>query len=168
MRQETYDWGDVESAIETYSATLYKIAYSYTGNREDSEDVLQDVFIKFARQGKFNDEEHKKAWLIRVTINQSINLTKSAHKKKNVAWDESEKQLISKAAEPGMEENLKTMVMDLPVKYRAAIYLYYYEGYKVEEIAGILNKRQASVYTLLNRGREMLKKILEEGGSNNE
>lgn len=166
MRQGKYDWEEVEKIIEKYSSILYKIAYSYTGSKEDSEDVLQEVFIKYARQGTFQNEEHKKSWLIRVTINCSINVVKSSHRKKTVALEGEENKLISKNVET--ESEIKTIVMELPIKYRAAIYLYYYEGYKVEEIAAVLNKKPASIYTLLNRGRALLRKILEEGGSNNE
>lgn len=164
MKQENYDWDRVGAVIEKYSPGLYKIAYSYTCSKEDCEDILQEVFIKYAGHGMFRDEEHEKAWLIRVTINHSINLVKSAHKRKIVPMEENVFSLKDDSDTGG---EIKSIVMELPIKYRAAIYLYYYEEYKVEEIAKILNKKPSGVYTLLNRGRELLKKIIEEGGGRN-
>lgn len=160
MSNKKYSWQEVENIIQKYYGLLYKIAYSYTESKEDSEDILQDVFIKFAQQRSFESEEHKKAWLIRVTINKSINLIKSSHRKKNVPLYEN----INKTVEDG---DLKSIVMELPIKYRSTIFLYYYEGYSVEEIAEVLGKKTSSIYTLLRRGRDMLKNILEEGGCDN-
>lgn len=160
--QEGYKWDNVEAVLKKYSPMLYKIAYSYTGNREDSEDILQEVFIRFAKQSDFKDEEHQKAWLIRVTINHSINLVKSSHRKKTVSMEGIEPAAASNEIEI---DETKTLIMKLPIKYRAVIYLFYYEGYEVEEIAEILGNKKSSVYTLLRRGREALKKLIEEGGN---
>lgn len=165
MKQENYQWNETEAVIKNYSLMLYKIAYSYTRNKEDAEDVLQEVFIKFARQRNLDTEEYKKAWLIRVTINLSINVTKSSNKKKNIPLEY--EKYPKNMGSTGIDET-KLLVMELPIKYRAAMYLYYYEGYSVEEIAQILKKKNASIYTLLRRGREILKNVIEKGGSNHE
>lgn len=160
--QEEYKWDNIEAVLKKYSPMLYKIAYSYTGNKEDSEDVLQEVLIKFAKQRTFNDEEHQKAWLIRTTINQSINLVKSSHRKKTVSIDGLEP--VDTSEEMEIDET-KTLIMKLPMKYRAVIFLFYYEGYDVEEISEMLGKKKSSIYTLLRRGRENLKTLIEEGGN---
>ena len=165
MKQKNYQWNDIEYVIKKYSSMLYKIAYSYTQSKEDAEDVLQEVFIKFSKQRNLNTEEHKKARLIRVTINLSINVTKSSHRKKNIPLEQG--MFAKDLNDDGVDET-KLLVMELPIKYRAAIYLYYYEGYSVEEIAQILQKKNASVYTLLRRGREILKSVIEEGGNSND
>lgn len=160
MSNKKYSWQEIEDIIQKYYGLLYKIAYSYTASKEDSEDILQDVFIKFAQQKSFENEEHRKAWLIRVTINKSINLIKSSHRKKSVPLYENINETVE-------DSDLKSIVMELPIKYRSTIFLYYYEGYSVEEIAEVLGKKTSSIYTLLRRGRDMLKKILEEGGCDN-
>ncbi|MFQ9515765.1 MAG: RNA polymerase sigma factor [Eubacterium sp.] len=163
MNTETYSWDEIDTIIQRYSSTLYKIAYSYTGSKEDSEDVLQEVFIKYANEKNFKNEEHKKAWLIRVTINKSINIVKSAHRRKVVPLGEKEIGILDELNNTQNDSDMKNIVLELPLKYRAVIFLYYYEGYKVEEIAAILNKKTTSVYTLLRRGRDLLKKNIEEG-----
>lgn len=165
MKQENYQWNETEAVIKKYSTMLYRIAYSYTSNKEDAEDVLQDVFIKFARQKNLDTEEYKKAWLIRVTINLSINVTKSSYRKKNIPL---EPEKYKEDSECMNIDETKLLVMELPLKYRAVIYLYYYEEYTVEEIAKILKKKTSGVYTLLRRGREILKNVIEKGGNNNE
>ena len=86
-KDKTYHWADVEQIVDKYSTMLLRLAYSHVGNMEDAEDIIQDVFIKFAGQPIFKSEEHKKAWLIRVTINQCINLSKSSHKTKSAELD---------------------------------------------------------------------------------
>ncbi len=164
MSGTDYKWDEVETVIKEYTPMLYKIAYSYTGTKEDAEDVLQDVFIKYAGQKAFQSDEHRKAWLIRVTINCGINVAKSTHRQRTIPMDGKENYLDFGKTQEQSDFDMKRLVMDLPLKYRASIFLYYYEGYTVEEIATILEKKPTAIYTLLRRARAMLKKIIEEGG----
>lgn len=147
----------IEYLVDTYSASIIRLAYSYTSNMQDAEDVVQEVFTKLIqKRPDFKDENHIKAWLIRVTINTSINLVKSIKKKGNVPLEENI---------PYYEKEKDTLVEQLkyiPDKYNAVLYLYYYEGYEVKEIATILNKRTSTIYTLLDRGRDILKRHLEK------
>ena len=157
-QEKTYNWSDVERVIDKYSTQLLRLAYSYTDNTEDAEDVVQDVFMKYAVQTGLKDEEHIKAWLIRVTINTCINLIKSSHKTRQTELDfdiaqEEKEDLI----------DLMPYLNKIPDKYKSVLYLYYFEEYSVDYIAEILGKRPSSIYTLLDRGRAKLKKVLEEG-----
>lgn len=160
--QEEYKWDNIEAVLRKYSPMLYKIAYSYTGNKEDSEDIIQEVLIKYAKQQYFKDDEHQKAWLIRTTINQSINLLKSSNRKKTVSIEGIEPANTFKELEI---DETKTLIMKLPIKYRTVVFLYYYEEYTVEEIAKLIGKKESSIYTLLRRARKILKTIIEEGGN---
>lgn len=154
-----YDWNKITNIVEKYSDSLLRLAYSYTGNIQDSEDIIQEVFIKLARNGLLATEEQTKAWLIRVTINTSINLNKSAYKQRNRELD------FDIPIEQEEKIDLTDFLSKLPDKYKAALYLYYYEEYEISYIAKILKKKASSVYTLLDRGRRMLKEIIErEGG----
>lgn len=162
MKTFNNNWENVEKVINKYSTMLFRISYSYTNNREDTEDILQDVFVKYSQQKKFVDEGHERAWLIRVTINQSINLMKSAYKRKIVSVGD---MPVPTQGNDGDNKNT-SIVMELPIKYRTPIYLYYYEGYTVEEIAEILGKNKSTVYTLINRGKKKLKEIIEGGREN--
>ena len=157
-KKESYNWKRTEKVMEEYMEQLLKIAYSHTGNINDAEDIVQEVFIAFAGKGP-NEDRFIKPWLIRVTINKSINLVKSAYRKKRVDLEETKFDKGDEKQNITLDEELK----QIPLKYRAPLYLYYYEGYSVEEIAEIMKKKKSSVYTLLDRGRSKLKEVIQEG-----
>ena len=149
---------DIKETIEKYSDMVYRIALTRSGVVENAEDIFQEVFMKYSeKMPKFENEEHKKAWLIRVTINLSKNFVNQAWNRKVVNLDEN---LRFETAE---ESDVFSIVCELPEKYRTVIYLFYYEGYKVKEIAKILKTREGTVKTWLSRSREALKEKLEGG-----
>jgi len=144
--------------VEKYSDMVVRIAYQNLKNQADDEDVTQEVFIKLLKQPDFNDEEHLKAWLIRVTINQCKDLRKSAWFRKRQPLDEQWK--------PRGEKQLGILdeIWKLPKDDRNVIYLYYYENYTVPEIARILGKNENTISSRLTRARKKLKIILAEEG----
>ncbi|MCI8965019.1 MAG: sigma-70 family RNA polymerase sigma factor [Clostridia bacterium] len=149
--------------VEEYSDMVYRIALMKVKTKEEAEDIYQEVFFKISQKmPKFKSEEHKKAWLIRVTINISNNYLKSAWKRKVVGLDEN-----VQAEESNDISNVYSEVSKLPEDYKIVIYLYYYEGYKVSEISNILEKKENTVKTWLSRARELLRQKLE-GGFDNE
>ena len=108
----------------------------------------------------FQDEEHRKAWLIRVTIN----LTKNFH---NLAWNMRVVKLDESIIFDNEEENsVFSVVCELPPNYKTVIYLMYYEGYKVKEIASLMKKSEGTIKTWAFRARETLKSKLEGGFEN--
>lgn len=122
-------------------------------NYADTEDIFQTVFLKYALSSViFESEEHEKAWFLRVTINACKDLLKSFFRNRTVPLDE----LIEQPAEmpPDYREVLEA-VLALPSKYKDAVYLHYYEGYTAPEISRILGKNVNTVYTLLNRSRQL-------------
>lgn len=145
--------------VEKYSNMLMQIAYQRTFNKSDSEDIIQDVFIKLIKNSnKIKDEEHLKNWLIRVTINLCNDYNKSFWNKNTTVLDE-------KLSDFDNEEILifKEINKLKPI-YRDIIYLYYYQGYKIKEISIILKMKENTVSSNLTRAREKLKTILEDGG----
>lgn len=154
MQKEEY----VKEVIEKYSDTVYRIALTRCGIVENAEDVFQEVFMKFSeKMPKFENEEHEKAWFIRVTINLTKNIKQSAWNRRVVTLDENiefEKQ---------EQSDVFSSVCQLPQNYKTVIYLLYYEGYKVKEIADLIGKREGTIKTWLFRAREMLKEKLEGG-----
>ena len=144
--------------VEKYSDMVVRIAYQNLKNQADDEDVTQEVFIKLLKQPDFNDEEHLKAWLIRVTINQCKDLRKSAWFRKRQPLDEQWK--------PRGEKQLGILdeIWKLPKDDRNVIYLYYYENYTVPEIARILGKNENTISSRLTRALKKLKTILAEEG----
>lgn len=149
-----------ESKYGQYKDTLFRIAFTYLKNIEDCEDVLQEVFIKYMGSlSKFSSDEHEKRWLIRATINMCKNHLNLFWNKNRVQADSLEMFGVSSGEERVLDE-----VLALPDKYKAVIYLHYIEGYKVEEIAGILKIGGSAVKMRLKKGRELLRMEYEEDG----
>ena len=144
-------------AFETYIDTVYRVAVHNTPTRFDAEDVVQEVFEKLlACKKEFRDDEHLKAWLIRVTINLCKNLwRRGSHETCELDHD-----LPARAEDDG---SVLESVKALPDKYRNAIYLHYYEGYTAAEIGSIMGAGQNTVLSWLSRGRAMLKKQMIGG-----
>lgn len=148
----------VKQVIEKYADMVYRIALTRSGIVENAEDVFQDVFIKYSQKmPKFESEEHRKAWFIRVTINLTKNINNSAWNRKIVTLDENIE------FETKEEQDIFSIVCSLPKDYKTVIYLSYYEGYKVKEISKILKKSEGTIKTWLFRARQMLKERIEGG-----
>ncbi len=153
---------EVLKAIDRYADTVRRICMIHLKNYADTEDVFQTVFIKYAlKSPEFDSANHEKAWIIRITINSCKDLLKSFFRNRRVSLDEiSEK--------PGEEKedysDVWEAVLSLPQKYRDVVYLHYYEEYTAPEIAKILGKNVNTVYTLINRGKHMLKEKLGGDG----
>ena len=146
-----------EEIVMKYENLLYRTALSITGNREDALDMVQETFIRWImKRPEFESDEHEKAWLLRVVINLSRNLVKSA------AHRTSCELLDIYPAETREEEGLIQEVMKLPEKIREVIYLYYYEEYNSREIGEILGENVSTVRTRLSRGRTLLKQVLKD------
>lgn len=145
--------------IGLFHSSVYRLAYSYLKNRENAEDICQEAFLRlYSFKGDFPDDNGCKAWLFRVAVNLSKNLLRSCHTIKRAELTD-DIPLESKE-----DSGLLECVMALPPKYRITIHLFYYEGYSVKEIAGILGTTTTAVTTQLSRGREKLKKMLQEEG----
>ncbi len=149
---------ELKETIEKYSDMVYRIALTRSGTVENAEDIFQEVFIKYSQKSpKFENEEHRKAWIIRVTINLSKNMNNQVWNKRIINLDEN----IS--FETKEENDIFSIVCELPKNYKTVIYLFYYEGYKVSEIAKILKKREGTIKTWLLRARQTLKNKIEGG-----
>ena len=146
--------------IRLFHGTVYRLAYSYVKNHADAEDITQEAFLRLYRfKGEFPSDSDCKAWLIRVTVNLSKNLVGSC-------WFSRREELDENIPCHDIEDSsMLESVMKLPPKYRVTIHLYYFEGYSVKEIADIMRTSVSSVTTRLSRGRELLKKLLLEEGS---
>lgn len=147
----------VARVIEQYANTLFRMCFVILKHEQDAQDVLQETFIKYMEKApEFKNEQHEKAWLLKVASNLCKDLLR--FKRRNAYVDVEELEKYCK--EPEEAEVLKE-VMLLPAKYKSAIHLYYIEGYKMEEIAGILGISENAVKKRMQRGRDMLKSRLE-------
>lgn len=145
--------------LEMYSGMIYRIAFSRTQNKVDAEDITQNVFLKYINADKrFNDEEHRKAWLLRVAVNCTNDFVKSAYYRNRAELDE------VPDAEVHIEEKSEVYyaVQSLPEKYRLAVHLFYYEDMSVAEISRLTKTKESTVKSQLSRARDMLREILKE------
>ena len=149
MEKERY-----EEVVYQYSDMVTRIAVMNVKNYDDAKDCYQNVFMKlYCCNKKFESEEHLKAWLIRVTINECKDYQKQFWKREididKLILGQEDQRLI-----------ILPIVMNMPSKYRNVLYLYYYEGYSTNEIAYILKENHNTIKSRLIRGRKLLKKKL--------
>ncbi len=159
------DEQDLKLAIDGYSDTIKRICVVYLKNAADTEDIFQNVFIKYYKSSvNFKSEEHKKAWFIRVTINECKDLLRNFFRKNAISIETLPELSEKKNASESLY--VRNAVLNLPEKYRIVIYLYYFEGNSAVDISKMLSKSVNTIYTLLSRGRELLKNDL--GGNEHE
>ena len=152
--------GEMDEMIDRYQNTVYGLALARTGNRADADDVFQEVFLAYHQCGKtFRDEEHRKAWLLRTTINQARRVTSSSWRQKTVPLSEREDTPVQfrEPEENQVWEALQALAED----YRLPIYLFYFQELSTQEIAKALAIRPGAVRMRLTRGREQLRDKLK-------
>lgn len=148
-----------EEIARQYADMMYKVAFNYLKCREDSEDAVQNALIRLYRYQKdFEDDAHIRAWLIRVTVNESKRIWSQHRRRAEVDLDAVAEELY---AEDAQSRELFYEMMRLKPLYSTALYLYYYEGFRTAEIASILKKSDANVRAILSRARKQLKTQLE-------
>ena len=151
----------IARAYDLYGAQLYRVAYSLLQSRESAEDAVQDTFARYMTYDKpFRDEEHEKAWLIRVTINRCRDLQRAGSVREYTPLED----LLHHPGQPddGWQEGQPVLraVLALPEKYRTVLVLHGLEGQPVEVIASELHITASAVKMRLKRGREMLQTAL--------
>ena len=147
-------------AVEEYGDTLFRVAYSCLRNRSDAQDVMQETLLKFYMEKKpFQSPQHEKRWLIRVAVNESKKLLRSAWRRRSVPLEERDEAVTFDTL---AQQALFEEVMALPPKYRLAVYLYYYESFSVRQIAEALGANPSTVQTWLMRARGLLRESLQE------
>ena len=152
--------GEMEEVIARYRSTVYGLALAKTGSPADADDVFQEVFLAYCQCGKtFRDEEHRKAWLLRTTINQSRRVTSSSWRQKTVPL--SEREDVPVQFQEPEENEVWTALQSLAEDYRLPIYLFYFQELSTQEIAKALAIRPGAVRMRLTRGREQLRDKLK-------
>lgn len=151
-----------EDVVDRYGELVYRLALAQTKNAADAEDVFQEVFLRLVRNKRpFQSEEHRKAWLIRVTINCSNSFWRTVLRRGEVPLKEGDS--LEGDSPPCEKSEVYDSVMRLPPKYRAVIHLYYYEGMPIESIGSALKIGYNAAAKRLSRARALLKRELTEG-----
>ncbi len=144
--------------VGTYSNLILRLSFTYLKSTHDAQDICQNVLMKLIeRQEPFSSAEHEKAWVVRATANACKDLMRSAYRRTAAPL---EAAAASPAPEAPHDSAVLDAVMDLDEKYREAIYLHYYEGYSVAEIASLTDRSASAVAAHLSRGRAKLRAVL--------
>lgn len=143
--------------MDRYADMVRRLCLIHVKNQADSEDVFQTVFVKYVLSSAvFENDEHEKAWFIRVTINACRDLLRSFFRSRTVPLEE----LIDLPAEESDTKEVLGAVLELPEKYRDVVYLHYFEGYTALEIGQLMKKNVNTVYSLLTRSKKLLREKL--------
>ena len=146
-------------AAERHLDMVYRIALNWFRHPPDAEDAAQEAMLRLWRTDTvFESEEHLRRWLVKVTVNECKRITLRPWRSRTAALEDCDRPVF----EDREKRELYEAVMELPGKYRMPLYLYYYEGYAVNEVGEFLGLKPSTVQTRLARGREKLKKMLTE------
>ncbi len=156
--KKNYNSQQATAIIENHSPAVYRLALSYTKNKSDAEDIMQEVFLRYIKKERhFDSPEHERAWFLRVTVN----CAKSHFIKRRTTIDLDE---IAEIADESLHEtdiSVLDAVMSLPQNQRVCTHLFYYEDYPIREIAKALSMPESTVKSHLHRARTALKEILK-------
>lgn len=152
--------GTMAEVMDRYQTTVYGLALARLGSPADADDVFQEVFLAYFQSGKtFRDEEHRKAWLLRTTMNLCQRLTHSSWRKKTLPLEE--EQLPPLPFREPEENRVWQALTSLEESYRLPLYLFYFQELSTQEIAHALSLRPGTVRMRLSRGREQLRALLK-------
>lgn len=157
----------IAQLYDDYGDMVFRLAYSVLLNRHDAEDAVQDMFIKIiGKVPDFGDRAQEKAWISRVIVNQCRDQLRKRKLRLYTPLEELLEQTGEEPSVPGPEESGGTgvlqVVLSLGEKYREPLILHYFEGFSIEEVSSILGIGLSAVKMRLSRGREMVKKRMEE------
>lgn len=145
----------IDDVVDNYRDLVYRLAFARTRNKNDADDIFQEVFLRYVRkQPNFESEEHAKAWFIRVTVN----CCKSFWDRIRI-YDEIDENIMADEVEEDGE--LEELLDKLPPDYRVVIHLFYYEDISTADISKILDKKESTVRMQLTRARRLLKNFMK-------
>ena len=146
----------LEDVIPAYENTLYRAALAILGDPQEAEDVVQEAFLRlWEKDPAFESPAHQRSWLLKVTVNGCKSRLRAPWRRRTAPLLES-----NPAADPE-EHAVLEVIQSLPPKDRAALHLYYYEGYQTAEIAAMTGWREGTVRSRLARARDKLRELLK-------
>lgn len=148
---------EIEEIYNRQVDTVYRVCFSFMKNTHDTEDMVQETFLRLISSGtNFVSIEHEKAWLIVTASNLCRDTLKKWWKRTDDIDDPS---LDLKTPRFEIDEVLDA-ILKLPADQKCAVYMYYYEGYSTLDIATYLRCPHATVRSRLSRARKTLKRSL--------
>lgn len=152
-----------DDLYQKYASIVFRTAYNFLLNKDDAEDIVQEVFIKYFISNKaFNDEDHEKAWILTVTANLSKNVLRSKSRQ-NLELDDTIKIVDNKFEKATTNHlDLEEAMIRLTANQRLVIYLFYYEQIPIKNIAKIMKSNENTVKSHLLRAKSKMKTYLEK------
>lgn len=158
MQKQNKTEEEIRELVSKYSSLIFRISYCILCNSADAEDAVQETFLRYLTKApEFTSEEHRKAWLIKVSANVSKNMLMFRLRRETVNLEDIEDIGIDERDYETFE-----LIMSLPAKHKIVMTLYYVEGYKSKEIAEIIGISEEAVRKRLQKGRELLKNEIEK------
>ena len=151
---------EIEDTVNTYGALVYRVAFAHVDVKADANDVFQEVFLLYAKKRpSFESEAHRRNWLINVTLKYCKKATAGKHRRHTVPLEEA----LAACGDPPSEDAMTVYaaLRTLDVKYRVPVYLFYYEGLPVAQIAKVLGEKPSTIKSRLFRGRAQLRELLK-------
>ena len=160
----------VEQLVSEYADLIKRLSYTYLGSTVDAEDVCQEVLLKLIGRAKsFESSEHERAWVVRVTANCCKDLLRRCAVRHTLSLDEAPEPVAQDLGDDRTRAELVLhAVMRLPLEYREAIFLRYYENYSIRDVARACSCGEDAAAQRLSRGRAKLKALLKEAGYDEE
>lgn len=167
---------DPKAFYDKHKTLVYNLALNYCGNKEDAEEITQDVFITvFKKMSSFRHESKIETWLYRVTINKSLDYLKAKKRfKRNfindgVSIDQVSQTEFSDFNHPGVLLESKEKIQEiyscinkLPEDYRTVIILLKIENRTYKEVSEIMKISIKAVESLFNRAKKKLDALLKK------
>ena len=158
---------NLSAVYDKYADILFRIALSHLQNQDDSQDAVHDVFVKYMKSKvTFTDDEHERAWFVRVTVNRCYDMLRRKKVRSHIPLEEISELVADESQNPEKVVDIFKCLAVLPEKNKTAIVLHYLEGFSVEEIASTLNVSVSAVKMRLLRGRDLLKNLLDKEDEN--
>lgn len=152
---------EILDSYEKYYEMVWRVCLMQFGNSHDAYDATQETFIRLMNCSKsFRSEEHEKAWLIRVAINYCKDVMKSSHRKREVALETD--QPPESGMVPDVYASVYEAMMELPKEYRVILYLHFYEGYTLKEIAGMMKMNSSTLRSRFAKAKELMREYIKE------
>lgn len=144
---------EIEAAVKDWGDMLFRLSFTMLGNQADAEDAVSETIIKYIEKAPaFADKEHRKAWLIKVASNKCRDMLRADKRRRWVSLED-----VAQLCRQERDRDVMYELLNLPPKYRLAVYLHYVAGYKTAEMAGMLGISPAAARKRLEYGRKMLK-----------
>lgn len=155
--------GQMEEIYRRNCDMVYRVCLLQLKHEQDALDAVSETFVRlFQKSPDFTDTEHERAWLIRTAINYCKDVQKSFWKRKRNVYDEAAEQMLQSVQTTSEDRQVLHAIWKLPSAHSELLYLHYYEGYSIEEIATIMHKNASTLRSRLSRAKELLRKELEK------